>query len=136
MVDPVNMEVEDDDDYVEYVPVAKRRVVEAQRILQRRGRSSVMEEEEEEKSKVVEAKPSLLVIATQLKKEQPEITHTEQVVLQEKEMIEHLSDRKTLMSVRELAKGITYTEPLLTGWKPPLSIRRMSKKPCDAIRKQ
>ncbi|KAL0319109.1 UNVERIFIED_CONTAM: DEAD-box ATP-dependent RNA helicase 35 [Sesamum angustifolium] len=54
----------------------------------------------------------------------------------EKEMIEHLSDRKTLMSVRELAKGITYTEPLLTGWKPPLPIRRMSKKACDAIRKQ
>ncbi|CAN1322062.1 DEAD-box ATP-dependent RNA helicase 35 [Linum perenne] len=51
-------------------------------------------------------------------------------------MIEHLSDRKTLMSVRELAKGITYSDPLLTGWKPPLNIRRMSKKQCDAIRKQ
>ncbi|KAL5764863.1 hypothetical protein ACOSQ2_017457 [Xanthoceras sorbifolium] len=51
-------------------------------------------------------------------------------------MIEHLSDRKTLMSVRELAKGITYTDPLLTGWKPPLPIRKMSKKDCDLIRKQ
>ncbi|KAL2518063.1 DEAD-box ATP-dependent RNA helicase 35 [Abeliophyllum distichum] len=51
-------------------------------------------------------------------------------------MMENLSDRKTLMSVRELAKGITYTEPLLTGWKPPLPIRRMSMKACDAIRKQ
>lgn len=85
---------------------------------------------------LVEAKPSLLVKATQLKKEQPEISPTEQVVLLEKEMIENLSDRKTLMSVHELAKGITYTEPLLTGWKPPLAIRRMSKKACDAIRKQ
>ncbi|KAJ6996178.1 DEAD-box ATP-dependent RNA helicase 35A [Populus alba x Populus x berolinensis] len=51
-------------------------------------------------------------------------------------MIEHLSDKKTLISVRELAKGITYTESLLTGWKPPLPIRRMSTKECDAIRKQ
>ncbi|KAL3030369.1 hypothetical protein AAZX31_03G216600 [Glycine max] len=51
-------------------------------------------------------------------------------------MIENLSDRKTLMSVRELAKGITYTEPLPTGWKPPLHVRRMSKKECDLIRKQ
>ncbi|KAK0598517.1 hypothetical protein LWI29_035501 [Acer saccharum] len=51
-------------------------------------------------------------------------------------MIEHLSDKKTLMSVRELAKGITYTDPLLMGWKPPLPIRRMSKKACDLIRKQ
>ncbi|EXB44197.1 DEAD-box ATP-dependent RNA helicase 35 [Morus notabilis] len=40
------------------------------------------------------------------------------------------------MSVRELAKGITYTDPLPTGWKPPLPIRRMSKKQCDLIRKQ
>ncbi|PNX68298.1 DEAD-box ATP-dependent RNA helicase 35-like protein, partial [Trifolium pratense] len=43
-------------------------------------------------------------------------------------MIENLPDNKTLKSVRELAKGITYTEPLPTGWKPPLHIRRMSKK--------
>nr|XP_016448007.1 PREDICTED: DEAD-box ATP-dependent RNA helicase 35-like isoform X1 [Nicotiana tabacum] len=51
-------------------------------------------------------------------------------------MIEHLSDRKTLMSVHALAKGITYTEPLFTGWKLPFAIRRMSKKACDVIRKQ
>ncbi|KAG6383839.1 hypothetical protein SASPL_156391 [Salvia splendens] len=58
------------------------------------------------------------------------------MILQEKEMIEHLSDKKTLMSVRELAKGITYSDPLPTGWKPPLPIRRMSNKACDAIRRQ
>lgn len=115
--------------------MSKRRALEAQKILQRRGKSSALDEEIE-KQKLVEAKPSLLVKASQLKKEQPEITQTEQIILQEKEMIEHLSDRKTLMSVRELAKGITYTEPLLTGWKPPLPIRRMSKKACDAIRRQ
>ena len=127
---------EEDDDYVEYIPVAKRRALEAQKILQRKGKSSTLEAEEAEKLKHVKAKPSLQVKASQLKKEQPEISPTEQMVQQEKEMIEHLSDRKTLMSVRELAKGITYTEPLFTGWKPPLNIRRLSKKVCDAIRKQ
>ncbi|XP_049409852.1 DEAD-box ATP-dependent RNA helicase 35-like isoform X1 [Solanum stenotomum] len=135
MADHLNMEIEEDDDYVEYVPVTKRRAIEAQKILQRKGKSEAFEEEEE-KIKLVEAKPSLLVKASQLKKEQPEISHAEQVFQQEKEMIEHLSDKKTLMSVRELAKGITYTEPLRTGWKPPLAIRRNSKKACDAIRKQ
>ena len=60
----------------------------------------------------------------------------EQIVQQEKEMIEHLPDRKTLMSVRELAKGITYTEPFLTGWKPPLHIQKMSRKDRNLIRKQ
>lgn len=127
--------MEEDDDYVEYVPVAKRRAIEAQKILQRKGKLSALEDELE-KSKLAEAKPSLLVKVSQLKRDQPEISPTEQIVQQEKEMIEHLSDRKTLMSVRELAKGITYTEPLLTGWKPPLQIRRMSRKQCDAIRKQ
>ncbi|KAI9159648.1 hypothetical protein LWI28_000614 [Acer negundo] len=68
--------MEEGDDFVEYVPVAKHRAMEAQKILQRKG--------------------------------------------------------KSLMSVRELAKGITYTDPLLTGyWKPPLPIRRMSKKTCS-----
>lgn len=115
--------------------MAKRRAMEAQKLLHRKGKSSP-DEEEAEKSKLVESKPSLLVKATQLKRDQPEITPSEQIVQQEKEMIEHLSDRKTLMSVRELAKGITYTEPLLTGWKPPLRIRRMSKKACESLRKQ
>lgn len=127
--------MEGDDDYVEYVPVAKRRAIEAQKILLHKGQATTLDDDIE-MQKLLEVKPSLLVKASQLKKEQPEVTQTEQIVQQEKEMIENLSDRKTLMSVRELAKGITYTEPLLTGWKPPLPIRRMSKKACDIIRKQ
>ncbi|ESQ27085.1 hypothetical protein EUTSA_v10018325mg [Eutrema salsugineum] len=127
--------MEEDDDYVEYVPVAKRRAMEEQKILQRKGKVPELEEEAD-KDKLAEAKPSLLVQATQLKRDVPEVSATEQIILQEKEMMEHLSDKKTLMSVRELAKGITYTEPLLTGWKPPLNIRRMSSKQRDLIRKQ
>lgn len=126
----------EEDDSEEYVPVAKRRAMEAQKILQRKGKACSATDDDLEKLKVAETKPSLLIKASQLKREQPEISVTEQIVQQEKEMIENLSDRKTLMSVRELAKGITYTEPLLTGWKPPLHIRRMSQKDCDLIRKQ
>ncbi|KAH7560589.1 hypothetical protein JRO89_XS10G0049500 [Xanthoceras sorbifolium] len=48
-----------DDDYVEYVPVAKRRAMEAQKILQRKGKPSALEDELV-KSKL-EAKPSLLI---------------------------------------------------------------------------
>ncbi|CAK8573219.1 unnamed protein product [Lathyrus sativus] len=126
----------EEDDYEEYVPVAKRRAMEAQKILQRKGKASAVIDDDSEKLRVVEMKPSLLVKASQLKKDQPEISVTEQIVQQEKEMIDNLSDKKTLMSVRELAKGITYTEPLPTGWKPPLHIRRMSKKDCEFIQKQ
>lgn len=128
--------MEEDDDYEEYVPVAKRRAMEAQKILQRKGKASAAIDDDSEKLRVVESKPSLLVKASQLKKDQPEVSITEQIIQQEKEMIESLPDNKTLKSVRELAKGITYTEPLPTGWKPPLYIRRMSKKDCDFMRKQ
>jgi ATP-dependent RNA helicase DDX41 len=128
--------MEEDDDYEEYVPVAKRRAMEAQKILQRKGKASAAIDDDSEKLRVVETKPSLLVKASQLKKDQPEVSITEQIIQQEKEMIESLPDNKTLKSVRELAKGITYTEPLPTGWKPPLYIRRMSKKDCELMRKQ
>lgn len=129
------MEIEDDDDYVEYVPVEKRRKLEAQKIMQRKGNATAPESGLET-TKAVEAKPSLLFQVSQFKRELPEVSPTEQMVQQEKEMMEHLSDRKTLMSVRELAKGITYSEPLPTGWKPPLPIRKMSRKACEGIRKQ
>jgi ATP-dependent RNA helicase DDX41 len=37
------------------------------------------------------------------------------------------------MSVRELAKGITYTEPLRTSWKPPLRLRCMPRAKADEL---
>ncbi|KAI3898585.1 hypothetical protein MKW92_015890 [Papaver armeniacum] len=129
---------EEDDDYVDYIPVKKRRLMEAQKFLQRKdaGKTSVPGEKEIAESKPAENKPSLLVKASQLKRDLPEITPIEQKVQEEKEMIEHISEFKPLMSVQELAKGITYTESLGTGWKPRSHIRRMSLKDCDLIRKQ
>ncbi|MCO5611061.1 hypothetical protein L7F22_065311 [Adiantum nelumboides] len=126
-----------DGEFQEYVPVKKRKQLEAQKFLQRKGRglaSSTTEDGDEQG--MSEAKPSLLVRASQLKKDLPEISVTEQLVNQEKEMIDRLSERKTLMSVRELAKGIQYTEPMETGWKPPSHVRHMSERECEEIRKQ
>ena len=77
----------------------------------------------------------MLVKASQLKKDFPEISPMEHIVQQEKDMIEWLSDRKTPMSVWELAKGIEYHEPMVTGWKPPITIRHMTEKECEAVRK-
>ncbi|KAJ7947363.1 DEAD-box ATP-dependent RNA helicase [Quillaja saponaria] len=102
--------MEEDDDYVEYVPVAKRRAMEPQKILQRKGNSASAIEDELDRSKAAEAKPILLFKASQLKRDQPEIIPTQQI-------------------------GITYTDLLFTGWKPPLNIRKMSQKQCDLIRK-
>jgi ATP-dependent RNA helicase DDX41 len=140
-----------DDDYEEYVPVAKRRAIEAQKLLHRSkpppSASAPAQNPNVDPSPAAppdpinlppppSAKPSLLVQASQLKLAAPEISATEQLLQQEKEMIEHLSDRKTLMSVRELAKGITYTDPIQTGWKPPLHIRQMPRSHADSLRRQ
>ncbi|RZS04606.1 hypothetical protein BHM03_00034968 [Ensete ventricosum] len=125
---PSTADPDDDDDYQEYIPVNKRRSMEAQKILQRKGRPASAGDADADAANQppapAEAKPSPLVKASQLKRDLPEVSPTEQLVQQEEEMVEHLSDRKTLMSVRELAKGIIYTDPIPTGWKPPLAIRR------------
>ncbi|CAL1379412.1 unnamed protein product [Linum trigynum] len=141
----------EEDEYVEYVPVAKRRALNAKKALlldRRKGGTDSCDLGDEilndspswsANKLAAESKPQslLLVQAAQLKGKQPAITRTEQLAQQEIEMIRDLSsERKPLMSVRELAKGITYNEPLPTGWKPPLSYRRMPDKDRDAIRKQ
>ncbi|KAI8548750.1 hypothetical protein RHMOL_Rhmol07G0298000 [Rhododendron molle] len=61
-------EMEEEDNYKEYVPVAKRRAMEVAKILQRKGKPSPFEDEVE-KSKLAEAKPSFLVKASQLKRD-------------------------------------------------------------------
>ncbi|XP_034197205.1 DEAD-box ATP-dependent RNA helicase 35-like isoform X2 [Prunus dulcis] len=140
------------DDYVEYVPVAKRRAMETHKILQRKVKSFGLEEKSKELKLATQAnpqseisnfvtedkpsRPSLFVKSLEMKHEAPQITSIQQMVQQEKEIIDNLSNRKTLMSVGELAKGITYTDPIPTGWKPRLHIRRMPMKQCDLIRKQ
>jgi ATP-dependent RNA helicase DDX41 len=56
--------------------------------------------------------------------------------MQEKEMIENFFEKKSLMSVYELAKGIIYTESLKTGWKPPLRLRRMPLAKANDLRRK
>ncbi|CAI0462415.1 unnamed protein product [Linum tenue] len=131
------MELEEDE-YVEYVPVAKRRALEAKKTLLRHQRKGKPIRDTGSSCALGEPPPSLLVQATQLKRKQPAITRAQQLVQQEIEIIQDLcsSGRKPLMSVSELAKGIAYTEPLPTGWKPPLRYRRMPSEDRDAIRKQ
>lgn len=127
--------MEGDEEVEEYVPVRKRRLIEQQKILAKKGRgltaamAAALEREQE-------AKPSLLVKATQLKKDAPKVTETEALAQQERDMFERLVEKKDLMSVKELAKGIQYTEPMLTGWKPPSHIRRMGEEECLEVRKQ
>jgi len=143
---------DEDDNYEEYIPVAKRRAMEAERLRQLRlskpapasaAASSLplpppppLPPAPQPSAPDAAAKPSLLVKATQLKRAAPEVTATEQRIQQEKEVIDSLSDGKSLRSVREIAKGIVYTDPIETGWKPPLRLRRMPLAKANELRRK
>jgi len=58
------------------------------------------------------------------------------VAKQEAEMMDSLTDLKPLRSVSEIAKGVTYTDSIRTGWRPPAHVRNMSPEECDAIRRK
>jgi len=143
---------DEDDNYEEYIPVAKRRAMEAERLRQLRlskpapssaAASSLplpppppLPPAPQPSAPNAAAKPSLLVKATQLKRAAPEVTATEQRIQQEKEVIDNLSDFKSLRSVREIAKGIVYKDPIETGWKPPLRLRRMPLAKANELRRK
>lgn len=44
------------------------------------------------------------------------------------------NQHKPLMSVKEIAKGVEYTESMRTGWRPPAHIRALSEEERQAIR--
>ncbi|CAN6243055.1 unnamed protein product [Urochloa humidicola] len=145
---------DDDDTYEEYIPVAKRRAMEAERLRLLRISKPALSSSasaaaslamppppppppSQPSAPAAAAKPSLLVTATQLKRAAPEVTATERRIQQEKEVIENISsDSKSLKSVHELAKGIIYTEPIRTGWKPPLRLRRMPLAKANELRRK
>ncbi|RKP40374.1 P-loop containing nucleoside triphosphate hydrolase protein [Dimargaris cristalligena] len=55
---------------------------------------------------------------------------------EEAAILKAVSHRKQLASDRELAKGIVYTEPMTTTWRPPAFIRNQPPSYFDDIRKK
>jgi ATP-dependent RNA helicase DDX41 len=46
-------------------------------------------------------------------------TEAEKQLREEKKLLEAIAENKALMAAKELAKGITYTDPITTTWTPP-----------------
>ncbi|KAM3274148.1 hypothetical protein ACQJBY_043367 [Aegilops geniculata] len=132
---------DDEDNYEEYVPVAKRRAMEADRFRHQRLPKPAVPSlppppPPPTNNSAPAAKPSLLVTSTLRKRTAPEITPTERLIQEEQKIAEEASYRTTLKPVGEIAKDITYTEPLRTGWKPPLRLRRMPRQKADELRRK
>ncbi|KZV81325.1 DEAD-domain-containing protein [Exidia glandulosa HHB12029] len=127
----------DDEDYVPYVPVQQRRQqklaklvsttssVGQKRKLEQDAEQATQDliDEEEARRERVRKERTLLVEAQEVHQrkavQDAQKTDNEKKEEQEAEILAAIANRRQLASDRELAQGITYTEPLKTSWRPP-----------------
>ncbi|XP_055949776.1 probable ATP-dependent RNA helicase DDX41 isoform X2 [Argiope bruennichi] len=139
----------DDSDYQPYIPLKERR----KEKLQRLGRLAVLQEKEKKEkyksSTDVETDEfedefgrknnvSLLDQHNELKKkaEARKESALEKQLKEEEKILESVAEKRALMGVAELAKGIQYQEPIKTGWRPPRYILEMSEKRHERVRRK
>lgn len=135
--------------YVPYVPVKTRKkvqLIKMGRLLQLTAeaqanskQSSSDNERDDDGNEEVWGRKfniSLLDQHTELKKiaEAKKVSAVEKQLKEEEKILESVAEKKALMGVAELAKGIQYEDPIKTSWKPPRYLRAMSEHKCEAIR--
>jgi hypothetical protein len=107
------LKISDDDHYVEYVPLKRRRVA---------ALSSLSGAPSDPEPAPRSASPELLAVAP------PDTRSTEETIAaREAELLARVSERKALVTAKEHAKGIKYTESLKTDWVPPKYLRDRGK---------
>ena len=109
----------DDDNYVPYVSVKERKL---QKLLEHAKKRRKVTEDD---TKVEEqpTKASLLDQHAKLIKAAPKVPEHVKKKKEEELILESVSENKALMGVHELAQGVTYTESIKTGWKPPKYVK-------------
>ncbi|KAG8236423.1 hypothetical protein J437_LFUL012844 [Ladona fulva] len=139
-----------DDNYVPYVPVKERRKQQLAKLgrltqlkeqEQKAKSSSENEHDEEDEDGQVwgrKSNISLLDQHTELKKlaEAKKESAMERQLKEEEKILESVAEKKALMGVAELAKGIQYEDPIKTSWTPPKYILAMPEKRHEEIRRQ
>eukprot|EP00240_Pyramimonas_obovata_P000416 CAMPEP_0118924548 /NCGR_PEP_ID=MMETSP1169-20130426/2636_1 /TAXON_ID=36882 /ORGANISM="Pyramimonas obovata, Strain CCMP722" /LENGTH=561 /DNA_ID=CAMNT_0006865675 /DNA_START=384 /DNA_END=2065 /DNA_ORIENTATION=+ len=133
---------ETNDDEEEYVPLKKRRMKEMEERAMRLGKGLAVlkeseaneEEEEDAAAPVAQSKESLLVKSAQLRRDNPEESEVAKMVKEEMEILKNITEKKALMSAKELAKGITYTQRMETNWKPSSHVRALTPTQAQELR--
>ena len=77
---------------------------------------------------------SLLSRAAGLKEMAAKITPVQKLAEEEAAILKNITEKKALMSAKELSKDVHYTHSIETGWKPPTHIRKMTAEECDEVR--
>ncbi|KAJ3196150.1 DEAD (Asp-Glu-Ala-Asp) box polypeptide 41, partial [Dinochytrium kinnereticum] len=134
-------ETSDNDDYVPYVPVKIRMQEKRQRLAQSRrfvDKHIIAAQSDDEETPLVgpRATVSLMDQATEIKKHEKPKTEEEKELEQIREIEKAQTKTKALASDYELAKGITYTEPMKSSWYPPRYIRNMPTNEITKIRNE
>ncbi|KAK1334120.1 hypothetical protein QTO34_005120 [Cnephaeus nilssonii] len=138
-------EKEDDEDYVPYVPLRQRRQLLLQKLLQRSCKGAVEEEQQDSGSDHrgdeddiplgPQSHVSLLDQHQHLKeKAEARKESAKEKQLKEEEILESVAEGRALMSVKEMAKGITYEDPIKTSWTPPHYVLSMSEEWHECVR--
>lgn len=149
----------DEDDYVPYIPIKQRKKEKITEAEKRLGRVAILKEEsqrdstneesegqQEEEGEMndgeqdigIQSKVSLLDQHSELKKkaEAKKETAREKMLKEEERILESVAEKKALMGVAELAKGIQYDKPIKTGWRPPRCILKLSESYHEKVRKK
>ena len=141
---------ESEDDYTPYVPVRERKkqkLLKMGRIFQltneatNMGKSSSENENDDERTEESWGRKfniSLLDQHTELKKiaESKKVSAVEKQLKEEEKILESVAEKTALMGVAELAKGISYEDPIKTSWKPPGFILAIPEHKHEALREK
>ncbi|ENN75170.1 hypothetical protein HUJ04_008370 [Dendroctonus ponderosae] len=140
---------ESDDEYVPYVPVKERKKQQLLKIgrlgqlkdsdLNNQRSTSENElggDEEEEEIWGRKNNIPLLDQHNELRKlaEAKKVSAAERQLKKEEEILEIVAEKKALMGVSELAKGIQYNDPIKTSWTPPRYVLAFPQSRHEALR--
>ncbi|KAK8770093.1 ATP-dependent RNA helicase abstrakt isoform X2 [Amblyomma americanum] len=137
-----------DSDYAPYVPLKERRKQQLSRLgrlhaillEEKRDKSSTATDEDDDQRDEYGRKSniSLLDQHTELKKkaEARKESALEKQLKEEEKILESVAERRALMGVAELAKGIQYDQPIQTGWHPPTYIANMTLEQQEEMRQK
>lgn len=148
-------ELTDDEDYVPYVPLKERRRLELEKrekylkhntdvqphteTVQPKKEPTLEKVEKKEESSVgIKSNVSLLDQHTELKKiaEAEKETDYEKQLKEEEKILDSIAEKKVLMAVGEIAKGIVYTDSIKTGWRPPRYFQSYPPEKFERLRKK
>ncbi|KAI0362788.1 P-loop containing nucleoside triphosphate hydrolase protein [Trametes cingulata] len=154
---PVYKLDDEDDSYEPYVPVAQRRQAKlakltswganaekdkAKRLQEEQDERDDEEREEERRREKARKERTLLMEAQEVHDRKAaegvdaKKTAAEKAEEQDAEILAAIAARRKLASDLELAKGVQYTEPLKTSWRPPKFVRERSEEENRRIREK